>query len=533
MKRVEKLTAGRLGLFALTGLLCGVAVPSVVHADSTEEIINLLKAKNIITAEEAALIIDRHKNDAVQAAAAAAKPKPVTIVLPKGQRTPMATTDPVAQKMIQEEVSRQVKEGLKEEIAKEVTRESSTMAALDWTKKIKFGGDLRVRYQSDMFGEDNGLFLNPTNPTDYNDAWNRQVDRERLLYQARLSANARVNDETEVGLRLSTGNDENPVSTNDTLGDYMNKDTVTFDQAYLKWSPAIDPAVTPLKVDFWGGRMPNPFLATDLVWDSDINFEGVAATLAMPFRSDWKGFVNAGLFPLQEIEFSERDKWLLGGQVGLQYVSRAKITYTLAAAFYDYQNIQGTLNPELTSSDNDVYHQMAPKIHQSGNTYFDVNQGTTSATDDLWNLASDYNEINITGKVDIGIFDPIYISFIGDYVKNIGFDSDEVSALVGEPIAENTTGYLLGTSVGYQKMEKLWDWQVSLAYKYLEADAVVDAFTDSDFQLGGTNGKGWILGGQLGLAKNLWLRARWLSSDEITGETTAIDTLQVDINSRF
>lgn len=127
----------------------------------------------------------------------------------------------------------------------------------------------------------------------------------------------------------------------------------------------------------------------------------------------------------------------------------------------------------------------------------------------------------------------IYISFIADYVKNIGFDSDEVSSLFGEPVAENTTGYLLGTSVGHQKMEKLWDWQVSLAYKYLEADAVLDAFTDSDFQLGGTNGKGWILGGQLGLAKNLWLRARWLSSDEITGETTAIDTLQVDLNSRF
>ena len=229
--------------------------------------------------------------------------------------------------------------------------------------------------------------------------------------------------------------------------------------------------------------------------------------------------------------------------MGLQYKTSSKITYTLAAAYYDYQNVQGRLNPgtATTAYEEEEYNQMAPKFHQSGNTYFDVNFPLHSVAgdthDEVYALASDFNEFNITGKVEIGIFDPIYITFIADYVKNIGFDSNEVNSLTFDEyqttIPEDTTGYLLGTSVGHQKMDKLWDWQVSLAYKYLEADAVLDAFTDSDFQLGGTNGKGWILGGQLGLAKNLWLRARWLSSDEITGETTAIDTLHFDINSRF
>ena len=88
-------------------------------------------------------------------------------------------------------------------------------------------------------------------------------------------------------------------------------------------------------------------------------------------------------------------------------------------------------------------------------------------------------------------------------------------------------------TVGYPKIQKLWDWQTSLTYKYLEADAVLDAFTDSDFHLGGTNAKGWILGGQLGVGNNLWVRARWISSDTIAERPVAIDTLQVDINSRF
>ena len=42
-------------------------------------------------------------------------------------------------------------------------------------------------------------------------------------------------------------------------------------------------------------------------------------------------------------------------------------------------------------------------------------------------------------------------------------------------------------------------------------------FTDSDFRLGGTNAKGWVIGGNYGLAKNIWFTGRWLSANEITG----------------
>jgi hypothetical protein len=62
---------------------------------------------------------------------------------------------------------------------------------------------------------------------------------------------------------------------------------------------------------------------------------------------------------------------------------------------------------------------------------------------------------------------------------------------------------------------------------------VVDAFTDPDFHLGGTNAKGWVLGTDLGLLKNTWLTVRWLTADEISGPPLAIDVLQVDVNARF
>jgi hypothetical protein len=77
------------------------------------------------------------------------------------------------------------------------------------------------------------------------------------------------------------------------------------------------------------------------------------------------------------------------------------------------------------------------------------------------------------------------------------------------------------------------DWQLSLAYRYLEKDAVLDAYTDSDFHLGGTNNKGFILGAQYGLGKNAWLSARWLSSNEISGLPLAVDVVQVFFNAKF
>ena len=59
------------------------------------------------------------------------------------------------------------------------------------------------------------------------------------------------------------------------------------------------------------------------------------------------------------------------------------------------------------------------------------------------------------------------------------------------------------------------------------------SFTDSDFHLGGTNAKGYVLGGEYGLRDGLSIGARWLSSNEISGEAFAIDVLQVDLQARF
>lgn len=536
------------GMLLCSSCLVAPATLSAQQHDSAVEIIKLLKEKNIITAEEAYEVLLQHKtNSAVvspapaesyvvqkapvanQAAPMQTVGKPVTVVVPKGQRYLQTITDEVARD-IKEEVKQQVKLELKDEIAKEVKLEAYTGSVPAWTKRIRFGGDFRLRYQGDNFDENNISVGDPSNPSEI---LNRTEDRNRLRYRARVSAKAQINNQTEVGLRLATGNEGDPVSTNDTLGDYQNKDSVTFDQAYLKWTPVSETSTWTGKLDFIGGRLPNPFISTDLVWDDDVNFEGLATNLEYPINSRLKALFNAGVFPLEEIELSSQDKWFYGGQVGMEYVPRTNLSFTLAAAYYDYRNIQGKPNdPNLVFDGVGPNDHTLPAFLQGGNGLFNINEFTSG--DQKYALASDYDELNVTAKMDIGFFDPIYISLLVDYVKNIGFDPDEIKELTGfTNIPQEDTGYQVGITVGYPKIQKLWDWNTSLFYKYLEGDAVLDAFTDSDFHLGGTNAKGWTLTGQLGIADNLWLKARWLTSDEIRDVPFAVDTLQIDINSRF
>jgi hypothetical protein len=107
------------------------------------------------------------------------------------------------------------------------------------------------------------------------------------------------------------------------------------------------------------------------------------------------------------------------------------------------------------------------------------------------------------------------------------------SLFTADPGDEQIEGYQLKVTVGWPSTLLRGNWQTFLAYRYLERDAVLDAFTDSDFHLGGTNAKGWLLGGAYGLTDNTYLSMRYMSADEISGPPLGIDVLQVDLNAKF
>ena len=87
--------------------------------------------------------------------------------------------------------------------------------------------------------------------------------------------------------------------------------------------------------------------------------------------------------------------------------------------------------------------------------------------------------------------------------------------------------------VGKTDVVEKWDWNLYAGYKYIESDAVLDGLTDSAFHGGGTNAKGYMLGGSVGIAHNLWLVGRYFATTQVSGPSEANQLLQIDLNARF
>lgn len=425
------------------------------------------------------------------------------------------------------EVTRNVREQLKKEVREEVVKEAKSNPIPEWTKRIRFSGDFRLRFESDLF--DSANFPNPPSPSQPSTTQNTTVDRERVRLRARLAMNVRVSDQVEAVFRLATGSLNNPVSTNQTFGDYWSNKSILLDQAFLRWTPA--PGTT-----VWGGRMPNPWFSTDLVWDPDLNFDGIAASYSREITPVLGGFLTGGVFPLQEVESSGHDKWLFGAQIGAQYRPRPEVDAKISVGFYDFENIVGKPNDPSTVP---VFDYSAPLFLQKGNSLFDIE--TNPAYPSKLALASKFRELNVTAGLDLGFWDPVHVLFVGDYVRNIAFNRNDIARRAGFTDNTNTDvlnwlgseGWQVGIAVGYPVVEKYGDWKGSLFYKRLETDAVLDAFTDSDFHLGGTNAAGWILFGEFGLARNISASAKWLSANEIVGYKMGVDVLFMDLNVKF
>ena len=74
---------------------------------------------------------------------------------------------------------------------------------------------------------------------------------------------------------------------------------------------------------------------------------------------------------------------------------------------------------------------------------------------------------------------------------------------------------------------------MNLGYRAVDSDSVVDGFCDADFGGGGTNFKGFTVGGNLAITSNIWTGLRWMSASQVVGPTFKNNILQVDLNAKF
>lgn len=446
--------------------------------------------------------------------------------------------------IVKDEIREQVRQELKEDVVKDIIREARTKrwgvpgAWPEWVDRLKFYGDVRVRAQSDNYARGNAddffdfQAINDAHSFAIDDVFlNSTQDRERLRVRMRLGLDAKISEGVLAGIRIASGSLDDPVSTNQTLGNSGRPYQIVLDRAFLRYQSDAQAVTT------FAGRMPNPFLGTDLVWDPDLNFDGIAVTLAPRHFGDeglvqyaFEPFVTLGAFPLQEVELSDKDKWLYGSQLGFRWKGANGSRAHLGLAYYAYEDITG----ERNSIDSQLLDFTSPHFVQKGNSLFEIsNESDPASTSILFGLAPEYEEVNVTASWTFAGVLPVDVTVTADYVENIGFDHDDILARTGQDLAEETSGHGLRLAVGRSKIIDRGDWEAFGELRHLEADAVVDAFTDSDFHLGGTNAEGWIAGFSYALRDNLSFTARYLSSNEIIGDPFGIDTLQIDLVGAF
>ncbi len=490
---------------------------------TTLAILDALVEKGILTKDAATQLVQDAERKGKEKAAEVAKAEVGVVRVP----------------YIPETVKREIREQIRQEVVAQAKNErwGDVNAVPEWVGRLKWEGDLRLRYQGELFADSN--LKGPAGIQTYQAAGmmidNAEEDRHRALVRARLALNAKISESVSGGLRITTGNTLNPVSTNQTMGTSSNKYSLVLDRAFLKAEP-------------WdwlgliGGRIPNPFFSTDMLWDDDLNFEGFAATFKpWPHESmTAKPFFTVGVFPLEEVESSPTnladDKWLYAAQAGLDWRSGANTRWRFGLAYYDYRNVKGIADTIVDGTN--PYAGTAPKFRQKGNSVFDISESGTAGT---WALAADYKLVNLTVMADLAHYDPYHVILTADLVKNIGYDRADVASKAIDPLTlapnpdyeEKTFGWNARVTLGQPSVELPGDWQVYLGYRHLERDAVLDAFTDSDFRLGGTDAKGYYLGGLYGVDRNAWLAAKWMSADEIDGLPYGVDILQVDFNAKF
>lgn len=511
MNRLRHAAFALLASLALAGgsASAGEREELEVVRQTTINLIQALVEKGVLTQEAANAMIKQAEDAArkKEAMAQAAQDKVV--------RVPY----------VPETVKREIRDQIKQEVLAQAKTErwGDVNAVPEWVDKLHWEGDLRLRYQQDSYAKNNAT------PT-FVDQWygqtpgttgNTTESRERWRLRARLGLSAKISDTVSGTIRLATGSDNNPLSTNQTLGNTANKYSIWVDEAYLKLDPSNWFTVS-------GGRIPNPWFSTNLVWHNDLTFEGVAAKTTYHFDHRRSAFLTAGVFPLQDIapsgDTKAKSKWLMGVQGGVDLTSQSGSTAKFGVAVYDYKNVEG--RPDSAAGLLD-YDATKPQFHQKGNTTFQDPYSNTTK------LASKFRELNVTGQLDIATFAPTHLIFTADYVRNIGFDQGEIASRTGYIVDKQDTGFQLQTTVGRPKIAARGDWQAFVGYRHLQADAVLDAFTDSDFHLGGTDTKGFFIGGSYGLDKNTWLTLRWLSADTIYGPPLGVDVLQLDLNAKF
>lgn len=502
-----------------------VAAQTRTTDPSTLDILEVLVSKGILTRDDANVVLGEARQRAEAAAADG------TVRVP----------------YVPEAVRNQIRDEVKAEVIatakSERWAEPGTLP--EWTNRISWSGDVRVRAQGDRYSSSNTPLILDVNAINADGSFTTQdvlplretiASRYRARVRARFGLEAQINEHVEGGIRLATGTLGEGFSTNETLTGNFDRFQVGLDRAYIRIRP-FERASEMANTSLWFGKFDNPFFSTEMMFDRDLQFDGIAATIDWRFGEGDDAprvFLTGGAFPLEEVDFTSKDKFLFAGQIGGS-ASVGGVRLQAAAAYYSFANVQGQYNT-LGLRDNDF---TAPDRVQFGNSVFNLRRDGGSINTVLFGLASKFRVAAITAKAEFVVNEKLVATVDAEAIKNLAFDRQDLIAR-GVPASSGDMGWHARLGIGYRDLGVRGAWDFNIGYRRIEGDATLDLFTDSDFGLG-TDQQGYVARAGYGVFDNMWLQGSWFSSRTLdlvdaTGALAPpvdVDTFMLDLNVRF
>jgi hypothetical protein len=395
-----------------------------------------------------------------------------------------------------------------EEVRAELTKEYASAAAGKWKlsapiTELELYGDARLRYEVRQ-GQ------NVTQDTQ---------QRNRHRYRLRLGLRGTLMDDWFFGLRMESS--ASARSANVTFGDESSggpfsksSDAVHWSQVYVGYRGFRDITLTV-------GRMQNPIITTPMVWDADINPEGLAEQYKHSFTFNFGG---GGSTTATE-GYSKDGKAMAAttSPVGEPWQLKVDLFANFGQFVYDDVNPENPFGSRPVTGgrvvpNTDAYllaWQVGARFNFPKNFYAQIAPTLYNYTGngDNFNVFFDGDSAaaNNVGINDLLVFEvPMEVGWklgelpmriFGDFAINL--DGEDRAFRAGNPEEDdNVHAYTIGLGIGQLKVKR--DWQIDVFWQHTEQYALDPNLVDSD-----------IFDSRLGL-EGLAIKAGYALSDAVT-----------------
>ena len=358
--------------------------------------------------------------------------------------------------------------------------------------RFKLSGDIRLRQQFES--------QTPGADTDISN------ERSRSRLRFRLNGDFDLQKGWSTGFALETA----PDSGNQTFENGADDYSIHLARAYVGYTNG--------DFTFVGGKQKNIFYTTDLVWDGDINPQGLTEQYLWSVNDKTSVTFRAGQLLMDDnSEFSgpttsATDAWMFYQQAEISQKIGSKVELKAAPGFFLY-NASTLAGLGNESAFNGTTENLKVIVLPGELSFKDVG-GAGYGLKAYWDVA-----YNTTAE-------------------------DRVREAYAQPVSvsEDPLAWLVGLSYGYGAGKTAGDWKISADYRQIGLGSIDPNINDSDFAFSRLNQEGFKISAAYNLTDFASVNATYMSTQEMEAlpgagpgiaNLDSSDLFQLDLNVKF